>query len=128
MPGVAYVRYLTPIQPNEVKDKEEMSRLVRRRMLTSMLNDPPDVGRNITWGERFIQLIWMSIALVINISFATVTFQQISKHFQLNSIMTLLFILFIIIMYTLITYIHYVYVKQWLLMYSQKHKDSKKIK
>jgi len=51
-PGKIIVRYLKPILPSEAKNREEMSQLLRRRMLDALRDAPEDLGRPLTWGER----------------------------------------------------------------------------
>ena len=56
IPGKVYVKYLTPISPSEAPDKEKMSRLVRRRILTALLDTPADTGKELGWFLRLLNL------------------------------------------------------------------------
>jgi hypothetical protein len=49
--GRVYVRYLDPIMPSEAKSRDEMLRLVRRRMLLAIADCPADIGKDLTWTE-----------------------------------------------------------------------------
>jgi hypothetical protein len=50
--GHVYVRYLDPILPSEAQSRDEMLRLLRRRMLAALADCPEDIGADLTWGER----------------------------------------------------------------------------
>ena len=51
-PGKIVVRYLKPILPSEANSRDEMSELVRRRMLEALREAPSDLGRPLAWAER----------------------------------------------------------------------------
>ena len=52
LPGKVWVRYLPPIYAKEARDRDDMLRLVRRRMLESLMKAPEDLGGQLTWLER----------------------------------------------------------------------------
>lgn len=52
IPGIVYIRFLKPVQPSEAKDREHMSRIVRRRILEDILNSPQDASRPLTLSEK----------------------------------------------------------------------------
>ena len=66
VPGVIYVKMLKPIQCAEAKDKDEMSLLVRKRMLESIKQCPADVASPITWMDRIYNLIGISAIWAID--------------------------------------------------------------
>lgn len=53
MPGKVYIRYLTPIQPSEASTRDEMSRLIRRRMLDAWRECPSDICRQLNFMQRY---------------------------------------------------------------------------
>lgn len=57
LPGRVYVRYLDPIVPDADSSREAVSRLVRRKMLSALKYSPEDVGRELHWQERLVNLI-----------------------------------------------------------------------
>ncbi len=56
IPGRVYIKYLPPIMPSEASDKDKMSRLVRRRILTALLDTPPDTGKELGAVRRLLNL------------------------------------------------------------------------
>lgn len=52
MPGKVYIRYLTPIQPSEASTRDEMSGIVRRRMLDAWRECPSDICRQLNFMQR----------------------------------------------------------------------------
>ncbi len=114
LPGIAFVRYLKPILPSEVIDKDHMSRLVRRRMLTSLLDDPIDAGRELTFRERMWSNLWSLTALVVSARFFRFVYLTISRHFHLSALWTWLYLLGIVVITTLFVYVSEVIVKQWI--------------
>ena len=55
--GKIYVKYLKPIMPEEAKTREEMHRILKRRMLLAMMDCPEDVACPITWSGRLQNII-----------------------------------------------------------------------
>ena len=51
MCGKVYVEFLTPIEPKEAESREDMSRLLRKRMLLAVCVSPKDAGRPLLWSE-----------------------------------------------------------------------------
>ena len=63
--GYVAVRYLKPIQPSEVFSRDHLIRLLRRRMLTALLDCPKIIGKSLSWPQRL-----RSIAVtLLNIAF-----------------------------------------------------------
>lgn len=77
--GKVYVRYLKPIMPSEAKSRDEMNILLRKRMLTAMLDCPSDVGQELTWMARLENIV---------ATFAVVGFD----YFSLSYLSRLLFV------------------------------------
>jgi hypothetical protein len=67
-PGKVYMRFLEPIMPHEASTRDEMSALVRRRMLQSFRNVPDDVARELTWPQRIS--CWLNLAGVYGASWS----------------------------------------------------------
>ncbi len=67
-PGKVVVRYLKPVLPTEATSRDEMMRLVRRRMLQSLADCPPQIGASISWMERVQSVILIALAVVANMS------------------------------------------------------------
>lgn len=61
--GHVTVRYLSPIFPNEAKDRDSMLRLVRRRMLEAMKECPHNVGKAAPMRRRIVSTIF-NIAII----------------------------------------------------------------
>jgi 1-acyl-sn-glycerol-3-phosphate acyltransferase len=54
--GHVRVRFLKPIMPDEAGSKDEMSALVRRRMLEAIKECPGDIGEPLTWVEKLVSV------------------------------------------------------------------------
>lgn len=50
--GKVWVRYLPPIYAKEASDRDGMLRLVRRRVLQTLMKAPEDLGGQLTWPQR----------------------------------------------------------------------------
>ena len=57
LPGKVWVRYLPPIYAKEASDRDAMLRLVRRRMLESLMKAPEDLGGELTWSQRIVSFV-----------------------------------------------------------------------
>jgi len=66
-PGKVYMRFLAPILPCEASTREEMSVLLRRRMLESFLHVPDDVAAELTWPQRVS--CWLNLLGVYGATF-----------------------------------------------------------
>ena len=55
--GKIYVKYLKPIMPNEATTRDDMCRLLRRRMLHAMMECPEEVARKISWHGRVANIV-----------------------------------------------------------------------
>jgi hypothetical protein len=55
MPGKVYIRYLSPIDPSEAQSRDEMQRLLRRRMLDAWKDCPPDICKELSFPKRYLQ-------------------------------------------------------------------------
>lgn len=51
--GRIFVRYLPPILAKETTDRDQMLRLVRRRVLETLMRAPDQLGAELTWMERW---------------------------------------------------------------------------
>ena len=66
IPGRVYVRVLSPITSSEAKTREEMSRLLRLRMLEAFLDSPDEAGQSLTWPERRRNILALTIQFTVN--------------------------------------------------------------
>jgi 1-acyl-sn-glycerol-3-phosphate acyltransferase len=66
IPGRVYVRVLPPITSSEAKSREEMSRLLRLRMLEAFLDSPDEAGQSLTWPERRRNILALTIQFTVN--------------------------------------------------------------
>ena len=66
IPGRVYVRVLPPIASSEAKTREEMSRLLRLKMLEAFLDSPDEAGQPLTWPERRRNILALTIQFTVN--------------------------------------------------------------
>jgi 1-acyl-sn-glycerol-3-phosphate acyltransferase len=66
IPGRVYVRVLPPITSSEAKTREEMSRLLRLKMLEAFLDSPDEAGQSLTWPERRRNILALMIQFTVN--------------------------------------------------------------
>ena len=65
IPGKVYIRFLKAIHPHEASSREEMSLLVRRRMLEALRDGPIDAASPLTWPQRLECVLYLLVAYVI---------------------------------------------------------------
>ena len=65
IPGRVYCKFLKPIQPSEASTRDEMSRLLRIRMLEAYRDCPSDVCAKLTAQESFYNILTITIILIV---------------------------------------------------------------
>lgn len=104
--GKIYIDYLKPILPNEADSRDEMSDLLRKRILERILNASLDTGSSISWSEYLVTWIctllthFLTFALFRLVSYVINDVYKISGYW--NSIGT--FVLFLIFITLLLFY------------------------
>lgn len=63
--GHVAVRYLKPILPEEIESREQVTRIVRRRILESLLSCPKIIGTDLNWTQRITNVA----VTLLNIAF-----------------------------------------------------------
>lgn len=125
--GKVYVRYLKPIQADEAASREEMSCLVRSRMLEAWRNSPPDVGSPMSSRAKFEQIaVTAAFYFFIWSSVVCVPWKQILQYYSLSTLQALSGFAGICIAITLGFYVHLMYISNWLgsiIQSIQRHKE-----
>ncbi len=62
--GKVYARFLEPIPPNAAATRDEMSNLVRTKMLEAWRDGPEDAGNELTFTQRIEYYFWLVLYLV----------------------------------------------------------------
>ncbi len=112
--GKVYVRFLTPVQPHEANSRDEMSRLVRRRMLESIRAGPKDAGDPLTWPQRLENVAYLLAhftACFLLWRFSP--FRYAMVRYSLTAWQLLLVVLLGSMGITLVFYVHLMYVVHW---------------
>ena len=120
MPGRVLVRFLQPIMPAEASNKEEMSRLVRRRMLRALRDCPEHVGAEISWERRLMNVTGISALLAFNIFAGHAAMTYLFTVRKLTGAQVAMYGILSSGAITLTLYIYVVYVRKWLRRGSRK--------
>jgi hypothetical protein len=113
--GKVYVRYLSPIQASEAATRDEMSHLVRSRMLEAWRNSPADVGapmsvraklEHISVTAVFYICIWASVVYV--------PWTVVLHHYSITTFQALSGFVGLCIAITLGFYVYLMYISNWL--------------
>lgn len=84
--GTVTVRYLEPIFPHEASTRDQMMRLLRRRMLLALMEKPAvPVGRPLSWMQRIRTELSCVTALGLNIA-AFVGFRNLIRYFDISAL------------------------------------------
>lgn len=108
--GRVYVKFLKSVQPEEAASRDEMSVLLRRRMLESVRDGPVDAGRDLTWAQRiqnWVYLISFYGSLYALWQFAPA--QKVCAYFNITSTMLVLWIVGGSVAITLVFYVYMMY-------------------
>ena len=106
IPGRVHVRVLPPIHSSAADSREEMSQLLRIKMLQAIIDSPEEAGQALSWGERGRNVT----ALIIMFTLDYLLYKCVSTFFfdYLKWSILKTFIIFII--YTLVmTFLLYFY-------------------
>ena len=114
IPGKVYVRYLDAIHPSEVASREEMSRLVRRRMLEALLDTPADTCAPMTVTQRCLNVLSIVASLLVVIGFTRLILRFLTLDLHLSAAMIGVgFVVFNVIMTaSIIVYYFYIMPKK----------------
>jgi len=112
--GHVAVRYLKPILPSEITSREHVTRLVRRRMLESLLDCPKVIGTDLNWAQRYL-----SIAVtLLNLTFdygALLLFRKVAfEHLGLSTLQASAYTLTLIATITIVLYVYTVFLVDWM--------------
>ena len=66
IPGRVHVRVLPPIPASSASSREDISQLLRLKMLEAFLTSPEEAGQPLTWPERRRNLIALALQFTIN--------------------------------------------------------------
>lgn len=106
-------RYLKPIMPEEATSKEEMSALIRRRMLEAIKDCPEDIGEELTWTEKGLSVLTIFTLFFINAKLFLLVHHIAFEFLKLTT--QQFWILFVLISatITLSLYFYYTEVVHW---------------
>lgn len=113
--GKVFVRYLDPIYPHEAASREEMSALVRTKMLQAWKDSPIDTGAPLSWKARVEQLF--ITALFYGLLYGMYKYVPLSSFLHHHSISTFQFyggLVGFCIIITLLFYVYLMYIDNWL--------------
>lgn len=111
--GHVRMRYLKPIMPNEAKSKDEMSALIRRRMLEAMKQCPEDIGHPLTWVEKLVSVLTILSLFVVDMKLYQFTCKLAFDYAKLTTKQfSMLFVVFSGVV-TLSLYFYYTEVVHW---------------
>lgn len=113
--GKVYVRYLSPIQASEAATRDEMSHLVRSRMLEAWRNSPADVGSPMSVRAK-LEHIFVTVVFYICIwaSVVYVPWTAVLHHYSITTFQALSGFVGLCIAITLGFYVYLMYISNWL--------------
>lgn len=119
VPGRMYVKFLAPIYPHEAASREDMSRLVRIRMLECIRDSSPEVGAPLTAWERAETVLYLVLfyAFIVVVSVLLWLYVPASETLAVWGItwwmMTLMVLGFVVVV-TLLVYVYIMYITYWI--------------
>ena len=114
IPGKVYARFLDPILPHEASSREDMSNLLRRRMLKDTMNAPSDIAVELTWSQRlqnwlylygFFWILWYAFNHLI---------PSILRELHMSVQYAWICFTIASVVITIVFYIYLVYLSHWL--------------
>jgi hypothetical protein len=113
--GRVYAKILSPILPTEAKTRNEMSALLRRRMLEAWRDSPADAGNELSWNKW---LFYMSTLIGFYVAlYAIFKYLPIIEciHYYGLTIFQAIIVFFLASMVmTILVFIHTMYTSFWL--------------
>jgi len=107
--GHVAVRYLKPIMPQEIESREHVIRIVRRRMLESLLETPTNIGCDLNWTQRITSVVVTLLNLAFDYA-ALLLFRNIAfERLGLTTLMTTMYSLIVIVIVTIGLYLQTLY-------------------
>ena len=112
--GHVAVRYLPPILPHEINSREQVTRIVRRRILEALLATPKTIGDDLNWAQRLtsvaVTLLNIAFDYVALLVFRNVAFERLG----LSTWMTAFYSTGVIVAVTIALYVYTVYFVDWM--------------
>lgn len=115
IPGKVYVRFLPPIYAKEAENREQMSQLLRTKMLEAIKNGPKDVGAPLTWRQR-LENVFALLALFGSHYYAYkwANIGEILKYYDMPFWKGCLFVLLVAMAFTVSLYLYLLYISNWI--------------
>lgn len=115
VPGKVYVKYLTPIQSSEASTREEMSELVRVRMLECWRDGPEDVCAPLTWAQRLEQQFYQySFFFLVYKLIQVIPLAEFMEAYKIGKIQAFGLFLGVSFGITFIFYFYLMYLSHWI--------------
>ena len=110
--GKVYIKYLKAISPSEATTREEMHRLVRKRILLELKNCPRDAATELTWTERTKSIL----ASILLFTFDAILLYYLRiflfEKLRLPVTTVIQYSFYITVLITVALYIYFVYVTE----------------
>lgn len=113
--GKVYTKFLQPIAPTEVSTREEMSRLLRRRMLEAWKEPSEDAAKPVSW-PFFVKHVLSLVAFYGGCYYGPVVlhFREIMDYYGISTLQAIGLYLVLSIAITLVFYVYLMYVDKLL--------------
>ena len=122
LPGKIYVKFLTPIQFNEANSREDMSNLVRTRMLECWRDGPDDVCAPLTWLQRLEQQFYQYLFFFLAWKgYRALPLESFMEYYKLGRIQLLGVFLGGSFGITLVFYFYLMYASAWITTMRENH-------
>lgn len=120
LPGKVHVKYLAPIQNSEATSREEMSELVRIRMLESWRDGPDDVCAPLTWPERIEQQCYQyAFFYSVYKAFQLIPFTELLEAYKIGKIQAFGLFLGVSFGITFVFYFYLMYLSVWIARFTE---------
>ena len=108
--GKVYIKYLKPILPNEATSREDMHRLLKRRMLLAMKECPENVAGGISWSGRVTNTVCILVVLGFDYFSLKFLHQLLFVDLQYSVQTVVLYIVVISLAITFVLYTFFVHI------------------